>query len=436
MYIDGSNECYKDIRKEWDEVTVFFVSIGARLVILFACFLIFFASYLVGYKRRFINPPLVHAAGNNEFERVRTLLEEGHLVDEANNFGDTALHYASFASDTPTAVKMIHLLLSHHADVRKENNDGIEPLIFLQQLDDIEERMGLIGDFIKHGAEINEIVGARESLLSRSVRARQQYAVKGMIEWWGELLSDDTIEYAKNLAYARKRDEDVSVSGDPGYTEIDEDVEEDPLASPMEKAYTHESSKAGLGYSDIAEVMESTDPRPGIGGLDPLMIAVIRGDRTRVTELLEDGARINSKSNDRYEYTPLHYAVIHRDPAMVNHLLRGLTGIAGANPTIASAYGNTPLHMTPLVHSRDPVGLPVAWQMFQSLMAHGANINTQNDAGDTVLHIAVRKRHDKLLEQIWQRYYRQINRTVRKSVLELARQMNMEKLRQRLKRMS
>ena len=71
-------------------------------------------------------------------------------------------------------------------------------------------------------------------------------------------------------------------------------------------------------------------------GRTPLFYAAMDGDAAIVTELLRHGADVNAK--DKGEETPLHFAARGYQPAILALLLKG-----GAGVDTADSNGNTPL---------------------------------------------------------------------------------------------
>jgi ankyrin repeat protein len=56
----------------------------------------------------------------------------------------------------------------------------------------------------------------------------------------------------------------------------------------------------------------------------------------------------------------------------------------GANPNIADVYSRTPLHS-------EPFDCDAAFQPFDILVKHGANVNARDMKGQTALHFLVGK---------------------------------------------
>eukprot|EP00656_Telonema_subtile_P041964 TRINITY_DN4732_c0_g1_i1.p1 TRINITY_DN4732_c0_g1~~TRINITY_DN4732_c0_g1_i1.p1 ORF type:complete len:287 (+),score=67.98 TRINITY_DN4732_c0_g1_i1:80-940(+) len=90
---------------------------------------------------------------------------------------------------------------------------------------------------------------------------------------------------------------------------------------------------------------------------------------------------------DQNGNTPLHYAVLHRHPAVVHFLLTK----AHADVHAVNRLGNTPLHLAAGAGDEDSV---------QYLLAAGSCVLVHNSRGDTPLHLAALKGFSGLLQCI------------------------------------
>jgi ankyrin repeat protein len=77
------------------------------------------------------NTSLMLAAGDEDFEDVRQLIESGNNINVKNVHGQTALDWAAnFAqNDMENAIRIIDLLLNHRADINAQDNQGITALM-------------------------------------------------------------------------------------------------------------------------------------------------------------------------------------------------------------------------------------------------------------------------------------------------------------------
>lgn len=91
-----------------------------------------------------------------------------------------------------------------------------------------------------------------------------------------------------------------------------------------------------------------------------------------IARYLSQGANINALSDG---LSPLMLAIANRDAQTLVFLLTH-----GADPTFKDPYGNTPLHHVALRVT------PKTLDMAEILIIAGANVNAQNDLGQTPLH--------------------------------------------------
>jgi ankyrin repeat protein len=97
----------------------------------------------VNFRYRSNTTPLHPASGYSELEIVRYLVEHGADLDERNEDGDTALHFAVFGKTANAKY-----LIDSGANVNARNNEGKSPLNYAYEQGEME-----IYDYlIAHGA--------------------------------------------------------------------------------------------------------------------------------------------------------------------------------------------------------------------------------------------------------------------------------------------
>lgn len=136
---------------------------------------------------------------------------------------------------------------------------------------------------------------------------------------------------------------------------------------------------ATAGHLDAARVLVGAKARVNARnqfGESPLMMASIRGHRTIVEYLIQQGADLNPPS-----WTPLMFAAVKGHVEIVELLLA-----RGANVNAASENGTTALMLAAREGSLDTV---------LALIERGAAVNLRNLAGATALGMALEgKRQD------------------------------------------
>jgi len=125
------------------------------------------------------------------------------------------------------------------------------------------------------------------------------------------------------------------------------------------------------------------EERGGPGELTPLHWAVAAGNEAGVRLLLEDGADMSARDNDRR--TPLHYATQDRHEVVLQLLLE-----KGADVSAKDSEGFTPLHCA--ATSTDG-STPLA----RLLLQHGADVSAKSKGGETALHLAASGGHEALV---------------------------------------
>lgn len=131
--------------------------------------------------------------------------------------------------------------------------------------------------------------------------------------------------------------------------------------------------------------------------------------------LLSHGANPNKRNSGKYAYTPLIVSILHNDIDLMNLLLS-----YGADPNMRSELVDRSIGKTPLIYSCAEGRLPMVkvlvnivddinavdnrgssalmhseWypDIVEYLLNHGADINHQNNDGDTILTLSIVKRN-------------------------------------------
>jgi ankyrin repeat protein len=111
--------------------------------------------------------------------------------------------------------------------------------------------------------------------------------------------------------------------------------------------------------------------------LPPLHKAAKKGDTKKIDRLLSQGAEINAL-DDNYKWSPLMFAVVHREPAAVSTLLE-----LGADANFRDSHdGETPLHAA---ISRKGASADI--KIAKLLLERGALVDAQTRAGYTALNL-------------------------------------------------
>lgn len=139
-----------------------------------------------------------------------------------------------------------------------------------------------------------------------------------------------------------------------------------------------------------AEVLKAIDAKPELleahstDGWTPLHLAGFFGWPELANGLLDKGAKIDSRSTNSMENTPLHAAAAGGATPLVELLLK-----RGAQVNATQHGGWTALHAAAQAGNR---------AMVETLVAHGASVNQRAENNQTPLDLALLKGHQELVE--------------------------------------
>lgn len=386
---------------------VVLVSIGVRLGILLLCFTLFFIHKAFGKsyfnttlsraaqqravkqtinldkRNQFGLTGLMFSAINGELDLARALWQQGarlNLVDPKEK--NTALHFATNNMRSQVSQNVGTYLIDVYANTRMKNKYGQTPLHLTISTDVDSDWIAMVERLIKNGADINAQTNQGDTIMHLAVNMKKIIWAKTLLERYGALLN-------LNLKNAQ------------GWT-------------PYQYALN-------LGYGDFAREVFKTPVRKitkatarDVNGLTGLMLAVMRGDQGAVETMIKDTAALNELSDDQYQNSALHLAVLFESVPNV-----ALLSKAGASKTIKNGNGEIPLHY--LVRMMRPKQRLKAANLL--LAGVQDSINTKNKRGDTVIHYLVRYNMPQMLASLIKRYGKQIDPSIKNKALQTPRQL-------------
>lgn len=294
--------------------------------------------------------PLADAMEKQDRARVQSLLRQGAGVNAAQVDGMTALHWAVYYEDLPSARRLV----AAHADVNAANRYGMRPLSLACTNGNTE----LVELLLQAGADPNAQLPGAETALMTAARTGRVGPVKALL--------------------ACKVNLNVKERG--GQTAL--------------------MWAAAEGHAEVVQLLlqagaDFRTPLPS--GFTPLCFAAREGHRAVVQVLLKAGADVNEAmqpqrsggKNPRKGTSPLLLAVENAQFELALDLLK-----AGADPNDQRS-GYTPLHVITWVRRPNtgdgpdgdppPVGSGAmsSLQFVRELVARGAKVNTRLERGAT-----------------------------------------------------
>ncbi len=329
------------------------MSISIRVLVVVLCMGLVLFRHILGILEDNV-PALIRDAANGKVELVKSILKKGTDVNVVDKKGNSALHYVIQNGNDEESIEIMQLLIANYIDVRARNTGGQPPIHFILHIGNFSVRMNVTGDLVKHGARINERDNRGFAVLAKLVEMRDQGGVANLLDWWGLLISSDSMERA------------VAKANEFGYTDIREVLE---------------------GYK-VVKLGKRWDEKTGLNGM---MFAVMRGDVAKINSLI---SHINERSRDDYGYGPLHFAVLHQSLAMIQLLLKN-----NARVNLRDNFGNTPLHMVAFISSDVTSKL-----IIELLVKRGADLSTKNKNGETLVDILIKMNRKELVKFLEDKY--------------------------------
>jgi len=337
------------------------------------------------------------AAGSDDVERVRALLEEGADVNAAPGDGMSALHRAARTGN----VAMAELLIGAGANLEAKTRLGEHRPLHVASA---SGRSGVVAVLVAAGANVNALTTTGATPLHFAAASGSADAVAALLSGGAKVDPREPVWGQTPLMFAAAagRAEAIEVllekGANPALTAKVVDVVARDKADRAERRKRNERI-AALRDPAAAEKQKEreeaekrgNEPEPlnyagqvgSQGGLTPLLLAARDGHVEAALALLKGGADIN-QVGEATRMSPMLIATIngHFDLAL-------LLFERGADPKIASEAGDTPLHAALNMHwapkARHPQ--PVAYmqqkttylEMMERLLKAGVDPNARLD---------------------------------------------------------
>ena len=277
-------------------------------------------------------PPTVGAAKNADWQRLRTLVEDGLNPNAIYGDGSSALHWASYHDNTAAA----RLLIEAEADVNAATDLGATPLWLAAENGSLE----MTNLLLDAGANPNIALTSGETIVMTAAQSGN-----------GDVMRALLAAGANPNAAATREQTALMWAANRGHAEA--------VAALIE--YGADVHARSLVREQYVKSEKEQDSHPAYmfwteqGGNTALMFAARAGDQRSAQLLVAAGSEINQ--GNAFGTTPLIMAVHGGNPALLETLLQ-----AGADIN-ANTPGHTALHAAVLRGNLAAVEI---------LLAHGA----------------------------------------------------------------
>jgi ankyrin repeat protein len=368
------------------------------------------------------------AAYWNDLTMAQLLLEAGARVSAANDLGVTPLWLAC----NNGSAAMAETLLDAGADPDAALPSGETSLMTASRTGSVDA----VRSLLTHGADVTATEGSHgQSALMWAVAQRHSAVVRTLLEH-GAATDDRSISYPQVISSSGNADlSGVYDIEQGGYTPLLFAARQGGLesakllvaaggdvndAAPMGTSALVVAAHSGQSAIALFLLDQGADPNAADAGYTALHAAVLRGDLELVTALLARGAdpspqlvrgtpgrRVSADwtlSHSLIGATPFWLAARFREPAIMRVLAEGgadpLAAKDGATAVMAALQGGS---------SRGRFGLPGAdladrseegrltVEAVEQALAAGADVDAQNDRGDSAMHIAASRGLDNII---------------------------------------
>jgi ankyrin repeat protein len=314
--------------------------------------------------------PFLKAIINGDQEAIQAVYNSSpSLINQIDSDGNGVLHIACQTANSKQDGSIVWFLLDNFADAQLLNNFKETAILQVMYITNTDRRVEYINYLVKHGAPINQRNIHGEHILDKFVKDRNIDSCQSLMDWFLPMIDADAVSKAMILAGAQ-------AGQGFGFTEI----------------YAQLAKKRGDVYAGLGEVFDVNN------GMNTLMMAAIKGDPKIVMQLLAKKVPMNLRSQDRWGYSALDFAVMQQNVPIVQLLLKN-----GANSAQKNKYGQYCLYRVLAIKDEEKKK-----ELALLLCNKGININDKDISGDTILHRVARDNDSMMMELLVAAYGPQI----------------------------